>query len=166
VHEIRGILSYAHAVYCSTQMNADQVVSVRNVQVLTRPQCATSRVTFDAEVRFTHLYDAPPAAVMDNVFAVVDDYFARLRRDGRAPAADDAANGVATLSTPQRVARLGAEAAGPVVDPFQLCRQICGRPIRLCARPVPIVVRVKTTLHLDERRRIAVVEAADIAYQQ
>jgi hypothetical protein len=180
VHEIQGILSYANALYCATQMNPDQVVSVHNVQVLTRPASDISRVTFDMEVRFTHLYDLPPVVFVDNVLTVVNEYLTALA----AAAGNDHiestttttttthhaidGGGMATLSTPHLMATLpvGAEALRPLVDPFQLCPLVCGRPIRLSAKPVPILVRVRTVLHLDERRRITVVEATDISYAQ
>jgi hypothetical protein len=59
-------------------MNPDQVVSVHNVQVLTRPASDISRVTFDMEIRFTHLYDLPPVVFVDNVLTVVNEYLTAL----------------------------------------------------------------------------------------
>lgn len=170
LHEIRGILSFANALYCSTQMNPDQIVSVHNVQVTTRPQSDISRVTFDMDVQFTHLYDLPPVVFMDNVLTVVNEYLTTLtgnEEETHRPITIDG-GGMATLSTPHLLTPTSAEAAAmrPIVEPFQLCQLVCGRPIHRCARPISILVRITTILHLDERRRITAIETTNISYLQ
>jgi hypothetical protein len=164
--DLHGVLSFINAMYLTTKLHPDQVISVEDVQVVTRTDTARSKVVFRTKVDFTLMYDIHPISFVEHMFESIEGYkkdfsTSDLIEDGATTEAVQAPRApFVTLSTPP----IFPPVRNTFTDPFDYYQSVTGNRMPLRANPLPVALVCDSILHLDEERRISMVEVTGMRF--
>lgn len=165
--DIHGVLSFINAMYLTTKLHPDQVISVEDVQVVTRTDSARSKVMFKTKVDFTLMYDIHPISFVEHMFESIEGYRKDFSVSGLIEdAATSSETEIAprapfvTLSTPP----IFPPQQETFMDPFDYYQSVTGNRMPLRANPLPVALVCESILHLDEERRISCVEVTGMRF--
>lgn len=178
--DVNGIAAFVNAVYISSRMHPDHIVTVDDVKVVTRNDTADSKVMYRTHIDFTLMYDIHPVNFMESVFDTVRNNHNNTndatvvstpqtpqsqwddKNDSSSQEEQEATQPkkapVVTLSTPVR----HPPSISQIIDPFDYFEARTGHQMPLLRQPLPLSMSVQTILHINEDRRITMIEMSDL----
>ena len=159
--------------YIMSTLNPDQIVRIEEAKIVTRSDSSKSKVSLDVSVDFHRMYDIHITRFMGSIFGAMINECGKPLSQPTAflqPATNEV---VVEQPLP---AELAIETEEPTVgyamedllhppDPFDYYARKAGKHMPLLPEPQPVVMRMRFTFHLNEQKRIEMLETSHLSVQ-
>lgn len=161
--------------YIMSALNPDQIVRVEDANIITRSDTEKSQVSLDVSVDFHRMYDIHIIRFMGSMFGAMINEVGKLvtlpvplpPSPSPSPsnfAASSPSDAGSSLNEEPTIGFAQEEMVNPP-DPFDYYARKAGKHMPLLPEPQPVVLRMRITVHLNEHKRIEVLETSNLRVQ-